>query len=140
MEVQATTRMTPPVANPAVQNPLVQANNPANQKAEDVQARRQEQAAQVAQANLATETNNAARTNQTNQADQANRANQATQRRTDEQDERTNNNIQQDRQTARDNREADYLAANQNTYAPNPASGTPNATQQMMGTVLDMRA
>jgi hypothetical protein len=128
------------VANPAVQNPLAQANNnAANLKAEELQTKRQEQAAQVAQANQTVQAGNEARTNQANQTDQANRANQAAQRRTDEQDERTNNNIQQGRQADRDNREAANLAANQNTYAPNPTTGTPNATQ-MMGTVLDMRA
>lgn len=122
MEVQATTRMAVPGMNPAAQNPLAQANNAANSRAEEVQARRQEQAAQEPQAGGET------------------RANQANQLRTPEQPERTNDNdnIERDRQAQRDDREAANLAADQNAYSANPASAL--TASRVMGTILDMKA
>jgi len=138
MEVQATTRMAVQGMNQAP-NALAQANNnAANPRTEELQARRQEQAAQVAQGNQSAQAATEARANQANQTDQANRANQAVQLRQTEQDNRANNNIQQDRLQQRDQRDAANLAVDQATYAQNPANAL--AAGQAMGTILDMRA
>jgi hypothetical protein len=111
--------------NPAAQNPLAQANNAANSRAEEVQARRQEQAAQEPQAGGET---------------RASQANQANQLRESEQAERTNDNdnIERDRQAQSDDREAANLAADQNAYSANPASAL--TASRVMGTILDMKA